>query len=116
MSSSVKGLRDFIIQRVSAVYLAVYAVLMFAYLASHPHLDYQTWKHLFSIFWVQMATIICLVAIMLHAWIGIWTIITDYVKCSIARPVLQLLVIFALVIFFIWGVEIVWGLPLTWVF
>lgn len=116
MSGSMKGLREWTLQRISAVFMAVYIVLMFAYLASHPHLTYAVWHHLFTVFWVQVPTIIFLVCLMVHAWIGLWTIFTDYIKCACIRAILEWLVILALAVYFVWGVQIVWGIHFTWTF
>jgi len=116
MSRSNAGLRDWAIQRLSAVYMAFYVVLMFAYLACHPHLTYDVWKHLFTVFWAQIGTLIFLVCLLWHAWIGIWTIFTDYVKSPSLRLFLQSIVLLALLVYFFWGVQIVWGIPLVWSF
>lgn len=114
--SSTKGLREWIAQRLTAVYMALYIVLMFAYLASHPHLSYAVWRHLFHVFWVQSATIIFLVCLMWHAWIGLWTIFTDYVKVLWLRKVLEVIVLLALVFYLIWGIQVVWHIPMVWSF
>lgn len=116
MNNSMSGIREWVIQRITAVYMAFYIVLMFAYLASHPHLSYPVWKHLFSVFWVQVPSLIFLVCLMWHAWIGIWTVITDYVHQVVIRIALQLLVLLALFVYFFWGVEVIWGIHMVWVF
>lgn len=116
MSTSITGLRDWIVQRVSAVYMALYIILVFAYLAAHPNLQYATWQHLFTVFWFQIASLLFLIALVAHAWIGLWTIVMDYVKVSCLNSLAQLFFIFSLAVFLLWGVEIIWRIPLTWVF
>ncbi len=116
MSTSIKGLREWIVQRVSAVYLGLYMILMVGYLAAHPNLEYTAWQHLFTVVWFQIASLLFFIALVLHAWIGLWTIVTDYVKVAFFRIALELLVIFALAIFLLWGIEIIWRISLTWIF
>lgn len=103
------GLKDWLIQRVTAVYFAAYVFYLFAFLIFHPRLDYEQWHALFAYPIFQMATGIALLALSLHAWIGIWTVTTDYLKCTAIRLSVQLLVILWLLSQFVWGLMIVWG-------
>lgn len=103
------GLKDWLIQRVTAVYFAVYALFIIAFLILHPQLSYAQWHALFANHLVQIATIIALLALSLHAWIGIWTVTTDYMKCTALRLSVQLLVVLWLLSQFVWGLMIVWG-------
>lgn len=103
------GLKDWLIQRVTAVYLAGYALFLFAFLMLHPNLLYFEWQRLFSCVWVQVASVIALFTLLLHAWIGIWTVTTDYLKPTLIRLPIQLLIALFLLGQFIWGLMIVWG-------
>jgi len=114
--ASTKGLREWIVQRVSAVYMAIYIILFFAYLAFHPHFYYQVWEGFFHVIWVQIPTLIFLLLLLWHAWIGVWTVITDYIKIPALRMLVQLLVILALLVYFFWGLQIIWHIPLYWTF
>lgn len=116
MGHGYQGLRDWSIQRLTAIYSAIYIVLMFAYLAFHPHLHYAVWKHAFSVYWIQIPSLIFLIAMLWHAWIGVWTIFTDYVHDSTIRIILNALVILAVLVCFFWGVAIIWNIPLIWSF
>lgn len=103
------GLKDWLIQRVTAVYFAVYIVFLFAFLLMHPGLSFEQWHALFANQAFKLATIIGMLAITLHAWIGIWTVTTDYMKCTVIRLSVQMLVVLWLLSQFIWGMMIVWG-------
>lgn len=46
------GLSDWLMQRVSAVILALYTVFIVAYLLFNPNLDYYTWSGLFEQTWI----------------------------------------------------------------
>lgn len=103
------GLKDWLIQRVTAVYFAVYVVFLFGFLLMHPHMAYHEWQELFSCSIMKAATIIAFISFSLHAWIGIWTVTTDYLKCTALRLSIQMLVVLWLLVQFVWGVSIVWG-------
>lgn len=103
------GLKDWLIQRVSALYFAGYALFLCGYLLTHPMQSYGDWSALFHCRWVQAATAIALISFVLHAWIGIWTVTTDYIKCTVLRLSVQLLVVGLLLGELLWGFMIMWG-------
>ncbi len=103
------GLKDWLIQRVTAVYIAVYCIFLCGFLVSHPQLQFAQWHELCTHTVFRIATIISLLALLLHAWIGLWTVTTDYLKCTMLRVSLQVLIAFWLLGQFIWGLMIVWG-------
>ena len=103
------GLKDWLIQRATAVYFGVYSIYLLCYLMLHPHLTYEQWHQLFTCQVFQIASVIALIALTLHAWIGIWTVTTDYMKCTALRLSFQLFVVLWLLSQLIWGFIIVWG-------
>lgn len=109
LSVSHRGLRDWVVQRISAVYMAIYTLGMLGYFAFHPSLSFAEWHSLFSYTWMKTATIILLMGLLLHAWVGMWTIFTDYVKPACLRAALEYLVILMLVACLIWGIMILWS-------
>lgn len=104
-----QGLRDWIVQRVSAIFMAVYSVGLIAYLVSHSGLSYAEWHTLFTHTWVKVATLLFLACLLAHAWIGMWTVFTDYVKNFVLRCILNCLVILMLAACFFWGLLILWS-------
>ncbi|MDU1679331.1 MAG: succinate dehydrogenase, hydrophobic membrane anchor protein [Klebsiella pneumoniae] len=54
-------------------------------------------------------TLLALVSILIHAWIGMWQVLTDYVKPLALRLVLQLAIVVALVAYVLYGFVVVWG-------
>lgn len=103
------GLKDWLIQRVSALYFAAYSLFLLGFIVMHPQLDYVQWHHLFHNPFVKIASLIALLMLSLHAWIGIWTVTTDYLKCTCLRLSIQILVVLLLLSQFVWGIMIVWG-------
>ena len=103
------GLRDWLIQRITAVVMAVYCVVLAAYLLIQGHIDYDGWTALFSSEVVRTSTLLFLMCLFYHAWIGIRDIVMDYVKPPGVRLLIHVLVILALLLYVIWSVQILWG-------
>jgi succinate dehydrogenase / fumarate reductase membrane anchor subunit len=103
------GLRDWMWQRLSAIVMTIYFVGLIGYLISQPDLSFAEWHHLFSLVWVKIATMVFLSCLLFHAWIGIWTIFTDYVKSYVIRCLLNFFVLCMLSACFFWGLMILWS-------
>jgi len=104
------GLRDWLIQRVSAVIIAAYMAFILLYFVTHPKLSYDAWLALNQMQTVRIFTFLTLLSFMLHAWIGIWTVTTDYLKPLVIRLTAQILVIVGLFAMLAWGVAIIWSI------
>lgn len=103
------GLKDWLIQRVTAIYMLVYVLYFFFFLFTHSPLQYETWYALFHMPMMQIATVLAVFALLLHAWVGIWTVTTDYLKCTVLRLSLQSLVLLLLLGQFVWVIMTLWG-------
>jgi succinate dehydrogenase / fumarate reductase membrane anchor subunit len=102
------GVRDWLMQRITALVMAVYTLLMGAVFLSYKPLDYAVWKALFAMGWLRIATLLFFVSLFLHAWVGMRDIIMDYVKPAAWRLAAQTVVILALVGYAGWAVSILW--------
>lgn len=103
------GLRDWLIQRVTAVVMAVYSVVLAGWLLFQPYVGYDVWTELFSSQWIRIFTLLFLLSLFLHAWIGVRDVVMDYVKPAGMRLLIHVLVILALAVYSIWSVQILWG-------
>lgn len=103
------GIKDWIIQRCSAVVLAAYAIFLFCFILSHGPLHYATWQALFACVWMKWFTLLALLSLIAHAWVGIWTILTDYVHCAYARSALLVIFVLAFFWYLLWVIHILWG-------
>lgn len=104
------GLRDWLVQRVTAVVMAAGALALGAYLLLHPDMGYDRWTALFSSQPVRACALLFLFSLFYHAWIGIRDIVMDYVKPAGVRLVMHVLVILVLILYAIWSVQILWGM------
>lgn len=102
------GLRDWLVQRVTAVILGIYTFFIIIYLATTSPLSYDIWHQLFSHLWMKMFTFVVVLSILWHAWIGLWTVFTDYVKNRTVRIILETIVCLLLLFYVVWMFEILW--------
>lgn len=104
------GLADWLVQRVSAVILAAYSIFMVAYLLLNPQVDFAHWQTLFNGTSMRIFSLMALLSLGAHCWIGLWSISTDYLKHFAVRFSFQMLVGLLMFIYTIWGVQLLWGL------
>jgi succinate dehydrogenase / fumarate reductase membrane anchor subunit len=103
------GLRDWLVQRVTAVLMALYTVYLAALVLALPRLDYWHWKALWQLPEVRYTTLLVVLALLLHAWVGMRNIFMDYVKDAGLRLVLYVAVILVLAFYGLWSVRILWA-------
>ena len=110
------GSRDWIVQRVSAVVLAVYSVVLLGFFLTHGDVTYLEWSSFMTSLPMRLFSLIAVLALAGHAWVGMWTVFTDYItsgKLGESAPklrlVLQTLMIIAILVFLFWGIMIFWG-------
>jgi succinate dehydrogenase / fumarate reductase membrane anchor subunit len=102
------GLKDWLAQRISALVLAAYTVVLLVSLMFLPELNYGTWAGLFASAWMKVLTLLALLALVWHAWIGVRDIYMDYVKPTAVRLFLQVATILLLAGYAAWAVIILW--------
>lgn len=103
------GLRDWLIQRVTAIILGVYFIYMLVFFLTHSGISYQDWKMLHQCNVFRIVSVLTVIAMVKHAWIGLWTVTTDYIKCAMLRVSVQMLILFSLLALLVWFLMILWG-------
>lgn len=103
------GVHDFILLRASALVLASYLIFIVGFLVCTPSVDFAVWKGLFSGVAMKVYTLMALLAVLVHGWIGLWQVLTDYVKSAGLRAAGQYAVILVLLAYLFAGVVILWG-------
>lgn len=109
LSLSTRGLRDWVVQRVTAVILGLYTLFLIGFIVLHPQLQFDEWQVLFSYNIMKIFSFLVLFSIILHAWIGMWTVITDYIKSWQFRLILLLLIAILFFSCLVWGIVVLWG-------
>jgi succinate dehydrogenase / fumarate reductase membrane anchor subunit len=103
------GWRDWLVQRVTAVMMGLYTILVLGLLLWFGGLDFAAWNAIFGNEAFRIATFVFMVALFWHAWVGVRNILMDYVKPAVVRLALQVLVIGALVGYAGWTIQVLWG-------
>jgi succinate dehydrogenase / fumarate reductase, membrane anchor subunit len=104
------GLRGWLVQRMTAVVMTVYVLfLAIACLARRP-MDFGAWHGLFSGAPMRIFTMLFVVSLCLHAWVGVRDILMDYVKPTGIRLLLESLTVVVLVTYGLWAGTILWGI------
>lgn len=102
------GVHDFILVRATAIVLTLYIIYMVGFLPP-PVKFLGSLDGLFSSAFTKVFTLLALVSILIHARIGMWQVLTDYVKPLAVRLILQLVIVVALVAYVLYGFVVVWG-------
>ena len=110
------GTRDWMVQRISAVILAVYSVVLLGFFLTHGNVDFYEWSRFMTSLPMRLFSLLAVLALAGHAWVGMWTVFTDYIttnklgpSASGLRLVLQSVMIIAILVFLFWGIMIFWG-------
>ena len=101
------GLRDWLAQRISAVIMAVYTVIIAVVLLRQAP-TYEAWKELFAQGWMRVATLLFAASLAWHAWVGVRDILMDYVKPDGLRLTLQVVVLLVIASYVGWAIQILW--------
>ena len=102
------GLRDWLVQRITAVIMAVYSVIAVIVLVSNKNITYAVWRDLFAQGWMRVATLLFAVSLGWHAWIGVRDILMDYIKPAGLRLALEVLTVLTIAAYVGWTVQILW--------
>ena len=97
------GLTDWLVQRLSAVILLAFIIsILVFYLSNQPGLDYLTWRGYFSSWPMKIFTLIALLSLLGHMWVGLWTVITDYIKPFVLRVLSYTLLLGFVLVVLVW--------------
>ncbi|HGJ5883569.1 succinate dehydrogenase, hydrophobic membrane anchor protein [Arsenophonus sp.] len=102
------GTQDWLLLRASAIIIALYTFYIVSFIVT-TDLNYTVWRTFFAFPITKIFTILTLISILVHAWIGLWQVLTDYVKSIALRLSLQLFFIVILMTYLIYGTIVVWG-------
>ncbi|MFZ3175009.1 MAG: succinate dehydrogenase, hydrophobic membrane anchor protein [Thiobacillus sp.] len=103
------GTGTWLLQRATAVVLAlVLPGLAIYFLAALPA-DFVGWQALFAPLWLRVLMLLMAVALALHAWVGMRDIFMDYAHPTVLRLTLHLAVILTLAGSLAWLAAILFG-------
>jgi succinate dehydrogenase / fumarate reductase membrane anchor subunit len=105
------GMRDWLSQRVTAVVLALFVVLVLAQLIfSKGPIGYELWAGIFAAQWMKSLTFVVILSLHYHVWVGMRNIFMDYVKPYAVRFVMHVFAIVWLTACTGWAIQVLWRL------
>lgn len=104
------GIHDWLLLRAAAIIIAVYICYIVGFFTVSAPLTYGIWRTFFASTFTRIFTLLTLLSILIHGWIGIWQVLTDYIKPLGLRLLLQLIAIIILFVYVFYGTVVVWGL------
>jgi succinate dehydrogenase / fumarate reductase membrane anchor subunit len=104
------GLRDWLSQRVTAVLMALFTVVLLVQVLMPGPLGYDKWAGIFAAQWMKVLSFVVFIALAWHAWVGMRDILMDYVKPVGTRLALQVATLVWLLGCTGWAVQVLWRL------
>ena len=103
------GTRDWLAQRVTAVLMALFTLVVILKLVftSGP-IGYDAWAGVFAPQWMKMLTFATIAGLLYHVWVGMRDVLMDYVKPVGIRLPLQMFVIVWLLGCAGWAIQVLW--------
>ena len=102
------GVHDFLLVRATAIIMTLYTIYLVSFCA-FSDISYVSWTQFFGGTFTKVFTMLALASLLIHAWIGLWQVLTDYIKSTKLRGGLQLGVIAVVLSYFFSGLFILWG-------
>ncbi|BDY05800.1 succinate dehydrogenase, hydrophobic membrane anchor protein [Ferrimonas sp. YFM] len=103
------GVQDFVLIRASALVMLAYVLFLVGYLVTSPSLTFDTWQGLFASVGMKVFTLLALFSVLIHGWIGMWQVATDYIKPAKLRAFILFAINVVLLAYLATGVVILWG-------
>ena len=103
------GVHDFILIRATAIILTLYTLYLVGFFTFGPEITFASWQAFFSQLTTEVFTLLALGSILIHAWIGLWQVLTDYIKSAALRVCFQFGIVAILFVYLFSGFFIVWG-------
>ena len=103
------GWQDWLAQRVTAVIMALFSVVIIGFFMVKGSVNYADWKDLFGSPVFRILALLFFLSVFYQAWIGIKDVLMDYIKPAGLRVSLQVAVILFLSVCSIWSITIIWG-------
>ena len=108
MRKVVTGLRAWLVQRISAVYMLLFIVFFLVRLAVDAPRSYAAWHSWVTSSSMGVATGVFFAALLAHVWIGARDVIMDYVRPAALRVSVLTLLAFGLTATGLWVAQIFW--------
>ena len=104
------GMRLWLSQRLTALVMAAYIVLLAVLLLVFRPASFAAWHVLLAPVWFRLATLLFFMSLFMHAWLGVADVLKDYVFNKTLRAYMQIVVDIVLVVYLFWLMFILWNI------
>lgn len=85
MSRRAAGLRAWVLQRITAVYLGLFIIYLGAHLLFSPPASHEQWRLWVADPRISITLLLFFISLLLHAWVGIRNVLIDYLHLFAVR-------------------------------
>ena len=103
------GMRDWLAQRLTAILMAVFTVVLLVSFLTGQNFSYEGWAGLFARQWFKLFTMVTFLGLFYHVWVGVRDIWMDYVKPVGIRLTLMIATVVWLIACAAWTMQILWS-------
>jgi len=103
VSRKLSGLGAWALQRATAIYIGLFGLAFLGVMLISPPQDYTQWRDWFADPLIGIATLVFIVSVLLHAWVGIRDVLIDYIKPLWLRVSLLALLALGLLTWGLWA-------------
>ena len=103
------GDQDYVSLRATAFIIALYTFFIAGFFITTDEVTFDVWHGLFSGLAMKVFTLAALVSVMIHVRIGLWQVLTDYVKPTGLRAIIQYVLNIIAFVYVAAGLFVLWG-------
>ena len=107
MSRRASGLKAWLLQRITAIYLVLFLLYAGVWAMTNQPITYPAWKAWIAHPAVSLAILLFFLSLLLHAWVGVRNVLIDYIHPVSLRLLLLSLFATGLIGSGLWVLEIV---------
>ena len=112
MSRRASGLRAWMWQRLTSIYMALFLIAAGIWLLVSPPESHAEWRGLMTRLPINLATAMFFGALLIHTWVGARDVLLDYIGPQALRLVLLTAVAFVLAASGLWVLRVLYSLLL----
>ena len=111
------GSNKWLLQRVAAGILLSYIAFLIYLLIIHREMDYYEWVNLNKAIPMRFFSFLTALSLSVHAWIGMWCVVTDYITVRLIGPKADLIrkncvyfITLVTTVYVLWVLQVVWSI------
>lgn len=106
MSRPTHGLREWLLQRLTAIYLGGFLVYLLVHFLLQPQHSFQQWHDWVTHPVMVIAIALFILAVLIHGWVGMRDVVLDYVHAISLRLTILSLIGLTLISCGLWALRV----------